>query len=141
MRKIRDFLIENYRSLIVLSVIIGVISGIGYTAYQTRVVEYKDFPAKATITGTHFRAGYDEPVQSIDDDGNVEIHFRHHDPDYGFCYDVEYNGTVYKEYEEVGASVYWQHRTGDKLDATFRREWRADGSESYSIYVIRQPWR
>lgn len=141
MKKICDLIVENYKGLAVASVILGVIMAIAYRAYQTRVVEYKDFPANATITGTYFSAGYDEPVQTIDDDGNVDIHFRHHDPDYGFYYDVEYNGTVYKEYEKVSPPVYWQHRTGDELDAIYRKEWRADGSESYSIYVINQPWR
>lgn len=41
MRKIRDFLIENYRSLIVLSVIIGVIAGIGYTAWDYDRTDFK----------------------------------------------------------------------------------------------------
>jgi hypothetical protein len=63
---------------------------------------------------------------------------HHHPPRYYLYYTVDFEGGTYKDnQEDVGAEYYNRHKDGEKVAAVFEKQWRADGSETYRIYLDR----
>lgn len=57
---------------------------------------------------------------------------------YTLHYTVDFEGETYKDNQEnVGAGYYNRHKDGDKVAAVFEKQWRADWSETYRIYLDR----
>lgn len=135
MKHVIEWIREHLIDLTVTLAIIAAGVGIGVAAYAHRVIEFKDFPATAVVTGTRYEPGHYETVSHVDARGNSNIENVWRDPVYGLQYDVSFEGTVYPFYQTVGENTFYAYHTGDTVSATFRREWRADGSETYSIYV------
>ena len=128
---IKEHIIELIDTIAMIAVIIG----IGFFAYTHRVVEYKDFHATAVVTGTNYVPEHFETVSRIDSDGKHYLEQVWRPAVYGLRYDVTFEDAVYPYYQTVNEETYNAYRIGDTAPATFRKEWRADGSETYSIYV------
>ncbi len=130
-----DWIKEHAIGLIVTLAMIAAIVGIAFAAYAHRVVEFKDYPASAVVTGTHHEPGHYETVSRVNSRGDTYLENVWRNPVYGLKYEVTYEDTTYPFYQTVSEDTFYACRTGDTVPATFRKEWRADGSETYRIYV------
>lgn len=110
---------------------------VGIYAYKHRVVESKCFPAIATIDAHDYRPPYTTYTTYHDKSGiHRTPHF--HPAKYYLFYTVDFEGEIYKgNCENVEAAYFHRHKDGDKVDAVFEKQWRADGSETYRIYLDR----
>lgn len=127
--------IALYVFLTVLAV--AAIFSIGIYAYKHRVVESKCFPATATITAHEYIPPHTTYTDYHDESGwHKEPHY--HPASYYLYYTVSFDGGVYNgNKEDVGAEYFNLHKDGDEVNAVFERQWRADGSETYRIYLER----
>lgn len=110
---------------------------VGIYAYKHRVVEVKCFPAIATIDAHDYRPPY--TTYTTHHNKGVVIRTPHHHPaKYYLHYTVDFEGGIYADNQEnVEAAYFHRHKDGDKVDAVFEKQWRADGSETYRIYLDR----
>lgn len=119
--------IALYVFLTVLAV--AAIISIGVYAYKHRVIESKCFHATATITAHE----YIPPHTTYYTHGSGHHPARHY-----LYYTVSFEGGTYNgNKEDVGAEYFNVHKDGDEVNAVFERQWRADGSETYRIYLER----
>lgn len=108
---------------------VGLAITIGVILYNHRVVESKCFPATATITARE----YIPPHTTY-----YPHSFVHRPARYYLYYTVSFKGVVYNgNKEDVGAEYFNLHKDGESVKAVFERQWRADGSETYEIYLER----
>lgn len=99
------------------------------------VVESKCFPATATIDAHDYRPPYTTYTTYHDKSGTHRVP-HHHPARYYLHYTVEFEGGTYTDNQEnVGAEYYNRHKDG--VAAVFEKQWRADGSETYRIYLDR----
>lgn len=127
--------IALYVFLIVLA--IAAIISIGVYAYKHRVIESKRFTVTATINARDYRPPYTTYTTYYDKHGKHVLPFRH-PQHYYIYYTVDFDGELYSEnVEEVDAKYFNVHKDGDEVNAIFERQWRADGSETYRIYLDR----
>ena len=131
----RKLIIALYVFLIALA-IAGIIS-IGVYAYKHRVIESKCFPATATINAHDYRPPYTTYTTYHNKSGTHRVP-HYHPAKYYLHYTVSFEGGVYNgNKENVGAEYFNLHKDGDEVNAVFERQWRADGSETYRIYLER----
>lgn len=110
---------------------------VGIYAYKHRVVETKSFSVTATIDAHDYRSPYTTYTTSHNKYGTHRIP-HHHPARYYLHYTVDFEGVAYTDNQEnVGAEYYNRHKDGDKVAAVFEKQWRADGSETYRIYLDR----
>lgn len=127
--------IALYVFLTVLAV--AAIISIGVYAYKHRVIESKRFTVTATINARDYRPPYTTYTTYYDKHGKHVLPFRH-PQHYYIYYTVDFDGELYSEnVEEVDAKYFNVHKDGDEVNAVFERQWRADGSETYRIYLER----
>ena len=106
---------------------------VGIYAYNHRVVEVKRFPAIATIDAHDYIPPYTTHYKS----GSVIVSHTHL-AQYHLYYTVEFDGITYKSNCEIVSVDYFNtHKDGDRVNAVFEKQWRADGSETYRIYLDR----
>lgn len=127
--------IALYVFLTVLAV--AAIISIGVYAYKHRVIESKCFPATATITAHEYIPPH-TTYTTYHNKSGTHIVPHHHPARYYLYYTVLFEGSTYNGNEEdVGAEYFNLHKDGDEVKAVFERQWRADGSETYRIYLDR----
>lgn len=127
--------IALYVFLIVLAV--AAIFSIGVYAYKHRVIESKRFHATATITAHEYIPPHTTYTTYHDKSGTHRMPHYHH-ARYYLYYTVSFEGGTYNgNKEDVGAEYFNLHKDGDEVNAVFERQWRADGSETYEIYLER----
>lgn len=127
--------IALYVFLIVLA--IAAIISIGVYAYKHRVIESKCFPANATITAHEYIPPHTEYTSYHDESGWHEKS-DYYPASYYLYYTVSFEGGTYNgNKEDVGAEYFNVYKDGDEVNAVFERQWRADGSETYEIYLER----
>ena len=106
-------------------------------AYKHRVVEAKCFPAIATIDAHDYRPPYTTYTTYHDKSGTHRVP-HNHPARYYLHYTVDFEGGIYADNQEnVGMAYFHMYKDGDKVDAVFEKQWRADGSETYRIYLDR----
>ena len=131
----RKLKIALYVFLAVLAV--AAISSIGIYVYKHRVIESKRFTVTATINAHDYRPPYTTYTTYYDKHGKHVLPFRH-PQHYYIYYAVYFDGESYSgNREEVDAEYFSLHKDGDEVNAVFERQWRADGSETYRIYLER----
>lgn len=118
------------------AVVSGLVLLVAVCAYKHRVVETKSFSVTATIDTHDYRPPYTTYTTYHNNSGIHRVpHF--HPARYYLHYTVDFEGEAYTDNQEnVGVEYYNQHKDGDKVDAVFEKQWRADGSETYRIYLI-----
>lgn len=127
--------IALYVFLTVLAV--AAIFSIGVYAYKHRVIESKCFPATATITAHEYIPPHKTYTTYHNKSGLHRVP-HYHPARYYLYYTVLFEGSTYNGNEEdVGAEYFNLHKDGENVNAVFERQWRADGSETYRIYLDR----
>ena len=110
---------------------------VGVYAYKHRVVETKCFPVTATIDSHDYRPPYTTYTTYHNKSGTHRVP-HHHPARYYLHYTVDFEGGIYSDNREnVGTAYFNSHKDGDKVDAVFEKQWRADGSETHLIYLDR----
>lgn len=118
-------------------VAVGLAITIGVILYNHRVVESKCFPATATITAHEYIPPHTTYTTYHVKSGSHRLP-HHHPARYYLYYTVSFEGSTYNgNKEDVGAEYFNLHKDGDEVNAVFERQWRADGSETYEIYLER----
>lgn len=118
-------------------VAVGLVTTIGVILYNHRVVESKCFLATATITAHEYISPHTTYTTYRDKSGLHRVP-HYHPARYYLYYTVLFEGDVYNgNQEDVGAEYFNLHKDGDEVNAVFKRQWRADGSETYEIYLER----
>lgn len=131
-----EFLKENAVVCVIAAVAVPVICTVGCYAYTHRIVESKTYPVTAVVTDSYYHPSYYATSHHTDKNGQVRTDLIYHPPVYGLYYSVDFEGGTYAgNYDTVSEPVYYINKNGGTLQATFRKEWRADGSETYSIYL------
>jgi len=127
--------IALYVFLTVLAV--AAIISIGVYADKHRVIESKRFAVPATINAHDYRPPYTTYTTYYDRHGKHILPIRMPQR-YYIYYTVDFDGELYSEnVEEVDAKYFNLHKDGENVNAVFERQWRADGSETYRIYLDR----
>jgi hypothetical protein len=118
-------------------VAVGLVTTIGVILYNHRVVESKCFPATATITAHEYIPPHTTYTTYHNKSGLHRVP-HYHPARYYLYYTVSFEGCAYNgNKEDVGAEYFNLHKDGDEVNAVFKRQWRADGSETYEIYLER----
>lgn len=118
-------------------VAVGLAITIGAILYNHRVVESKCFPATATITAHEYIPPHTTYTTYHNKSGMHRVP-NYHPASYYLYYTVSFEGGTYNgNKEDVGAEYFNLHKDGDEVNAVFERQWRADGSETYRIYLER----
>lgn len=116
---------------------IAAIISIGVYAYKHRVIESKCFTVTATINAHDYRPPYTTYTAYHSKSGLHRVP-HYHPAKYYLYYTVSFDGGMYNgNKEDVGAEYFNLHKDGDEVNAVFERQWRADGSETYLIYLDR----
>ena len=124
-------------NIIGIAAISCLVTIVAVCAYKHRVVETKSFSVTATIDTHDYRPPYTTYTTYHDNSGTHRIP-HHHPARYYLHYTVDFEGGIYTDNQEnVGAEYYNRHKDGDKVAAVFEKQWRADGSETYRIYLNR----
>lgn len=110
---------------------------IGVLLYKHRVVESKCLTVEATIDAHDYRPPYTTYTTYYDRHGKHILPIRMPQR-YYIYYTVDFDGELYSEnVEEVDVKYFNLHKDGENVNAVFERQWRADGSETYRIYLDR----
>lgn len=116
---------------------VAAIIPIGVYAYKHRVIESKRFAVTATINAHDYRPPYTTYTTYYDRHGKHRLPLTMPQR-YYIYYTVDFDGELYSEnFEEVDAKYFNLHKDGDEVNAVFKRQRRADGSETYRIYLDR----
>ena len=118
-------------------VAVGLAITIGVIFYNHRIVESKRFPATATITAHEYILPHTTYTTYHNKSGLHKVP-HYHPARYYLYYTVSFEGGAYNgNKEDVGAEYFNLHKDGENVNAVFERQWRADGSETYEIYLER----
>lgn len=129
--------IEIALKVIGIAAAAGLAVCVGVYAYKHRVVEVKCFPAIATIDSHDYRPPYTTYTTYHNKSGIHRVP-HNHPARYYLHYTVDFEGGIYADNQEnVGMAYFHRYKDGDKVDAVFEKQWRADGSETYRIYLDR----
>lgn len=116
---------------------VGLGATIGVLLYKHRIVETKCFNVEATIDAHDYRAPYTTYTTYHNKSGLHHVP-NYHPARYYLYYTINFEGSVYKgNHEEVGVEYFSLHKDGEKVNAVYEKQWRADGSETYRIYLDR----
>ena len=122
-------------AFVAVAVVLGIT--IGVILYNHRIVESKRFPAVAKITAHEYIPPHTTYTTYHNKSGLHRVP-NYHPARYYLYYTVSFEGGAYNgNKEDVGAEYFNLHKDGDEVNAVFERQWRADGSETYEIYLER----
>jgi hypothetical protein len=124
-------------AVILMSICLAILIPSAIVFYNHRVVESKQYDCTATITDKEFHPEYTTYSTTVDSDGNRHRHSHHHPAEYYIYYTVIFDGGTYAgNKDKVSDRYYYQHNSGDKVQAIFIQQWRADNSETYEIKLV-----
>lgn len=104
--------------------------------YNHRIIDSKENDVVAIITEHEYQAQYTTRV--IRSAGKFTYFSNiNHPAQYKLKYTVNFNNNQYYETESVSKEYYNNHKDGQKIEAIFLQEFRADGTETYKIYLAR----
>lgn len=110
----------------------------GVYAYKHRVVERKQYSCIAVIDDKEYHEAYTTKSVIVDSDGRRHYHKHYHPAEYYIYYTVKFEGGTYGgNKEEVKETYYKGHQAGEEINAVFEKQWRADGSETYDIWLVK----
>lgn len=119
----------------VILVVVAVIGSIGVLAYKHRVVEKKQYSVIGIITDKEHVKAY---TTSRYDSNTKRVKTRRHPEKFYIYYSVSFEGAIYGDNrDKVTKSLYNELKVGSEIPCIFEKQWRADGSETYCIWVVK----
>ena len=119
----------------ILIAVIAVIVPFGIFAYKHRVVEKKQYSVVGIVTDKEHIKAY---TTSRYDPSTKTIKTKRHPEKFYIYYSVSFEGGTYSgNRATVNKSQYNELKAGSEISCIFEKQWRADGSETYDIWVVR----
>lgn len=116
-------------------VAVAVFVSIGVLAYKHRVVEKKQYSVVGIVTDKEHIKAY---TTSRYDPSTKTVKTRRHPEKFYIYYSVSFEGATYNDNrDEVNRSLYNELKAGSEISCIFEKQWRADGSETYRIWVTK----
>ena len=126
---------ETIIKVAVILVAVAIIIPIGIFAYKHRVVERKQYSVVGIVTDKEHVKAY---TTSRYDHNTKTIKTTRHPEKFYIYYSVSFEGATYSDNrDEVTKSLYNELKVGSEISCIFEKQWRADGSETYRIWVVR----
>lgn len=123
--------------VIFLASAIGIASCVffGVYAYKHRVIERKQYFCIAVIDDKKYEASYATTYYNV---STKTVRTIYHPAEYYIYYTVKFEDRTYGgNKEEVKETYYKGHQAGEEVNAVFEKQWRADGSETYDIWLVK----
>lgn len=121
--------------VVIILVVIAIIVPIGIFAYKHRVVERKQYSVVGIITDKEHVKAY---TTSRYDPNTKTVKTTRHTEKFYIYYSVSFEGATYGDNrEKVTKSQYNELKTGSEIPCVFEKQWRADGSETYDIWITK----
>lgn len=132
-------LIEETKEIIIkvafILVAVAIIVAIGIFAYKHRVVEKKQYSVVGIVTDKEHIKAY---TTSRYDSNTKRVKTTRHPEEFYIYYSVSFEGVTYGDNrKKVTKSQYNELKAGSEISCIFEKQWRADGSETYDIWVVR----
>lgn len=116
-------------------VALAVIVPLGIFAYKHRVVEKKQYSVVGVVTDKEHIEAY---TTSRYNPATKTVEITTHPEKFYIYYSVSFEGATYSgNRDKVNRSLYNDLKAGSEISCIFEKQWRADGSETYDIYVVR----
>lgn len=121
--------------IVVILVAVAIGTAIGIFAYKHRIVEKKQYSVVGIITDKeHVKAyttiRYDPTTKTVKTTSHPEKFYIY--------YSVSFEGATYSgNRATVNKSQYNDLKAGSEISCIFEKQWRADGSETYVIWVVK----
>lgn len=116
-------------------VAVAIIVPIGIFAYKHRVVEKKQYSVVGVVTDKERIKAY---TTSRYDHTTKTVKTTRHPEKFYIYYSVSFEGATYSDNRAtVNNSQYNDLKAGSEISCIFEKQWRADGSETYDIWVVR----
>lgn len=133
--KLYDDTKEVIIKVAVILIAVAVFVTIGIFAYKHRVVEKKQYSVVGIVTDKEHIKAY---TTSRYDPNTKTVKTTRHPDKFYIYYSVTFEGGTYgDDREEVTKSLYNDLKVGSEISCIFEKQWRADGSETYDIWVVK----
>jgi hypothetical protein len=133
--KLHDDTKEIIIKVVVILIAVAIIVPIGIFAYKHRVVEKKQYSVVGVVTDKEHIKAY---TTSRYDSTTKTIKTTRHPEKFYIYYSVSFEGATYGDNrEKVTKTRYNDLKVGCEISCIFEKQWRADGSETYDIWVIK----
>jgi hypothetical protein len=133
--KLDDDTKEVIIKVTVILVAVAIIVPIGIFAYKHRVVEKKQYSVVGVVTDKEHIRAY---TTSRYDPNTKTVKTTRHPEKFYIYYSVSFEGATYGDNcEKVNKSLYNELKAGSEISCVYEKQWRADGSETYDIWVVR----
>ena len=133
--KLHDDIKEIIIKVAAILVAVAVIVPIGIFAHKHHVVEKKQYSVVGVVTDKEHIKAY---TTSRYDPSTKTIKTKRHPEKFYIYYSVSFEGATYSgNREKVNKSQYNELKAGSEISCIFEKQWRADGSETYDIWVVR----
>lgn len=121
--------------VVFILVAVAVFVLIGIFAYKHRIVEKKQYSVIGIVTDKEHIKAY---TTSRYDPNTKTVKTTRHPEKFYIYYSVSFEGATYSDNrEKVNKSLYNELKAGSEISCIFEKQWRADGSETYCIWVAR----
>lgn len=133
--KLTDDTKEVIIKVAIILVGVAIIVPIGIFTYKHRVVEKKQYSVVGIVTDKEHVKAY---TTSRYDPSTKTVKTTRHSEKFYIYYSVSFEGATYSDNRDaVTKSLYNELKAGSEISCIFEKQWRADGSETYDIWVVR----
>lgn len=133
--KLCDDTKEVIIKVVVILVALAVIVPIGIFAYKHRVVEKKQYSVVGVVTDKEHVKAY---TTSRYDPNTKTVKTTRHPEKFYIYYSVSFEGATYGDNrDKVAKSLYNDLKVGSEISCIFEKQWHADGSETYDIWIAK----
>lgn len=133
--KLYDDTKEVIIKVTVILVALAIIVLIGIFAYKHRVVEKKRYSVVGVVTDKEHIKAY---TTSRYDPNTKTVKTTRHPDKFYIYYSVSFEGATYSDNrDKVNKSLYNELKVDSEISCIFEKQWRADGSETYRIWVVK----